>query len=101
MGRERTRTVELLFDDEVVDTREVTLRADESTELAFVLPGEQTVEFEPNRSYTVTVDSGDDAEPTEKFVLEPSERPRGALVEWHGHTGDGWRAMGRTRRERG
>ena len=66
-----TRTVELRFDDEVVATEEVTLDPGESVDLEFVLPGDVTIEFEPERSYTVTVDSGDDADSTEKFVLSP------------------------------
>jgi hypothetical protein len=64
-----TRQVELKFDEEVVATREVELDASASTEIRFVLPGERTVEFEPNRSYTVTADTGDDTGSTEKYVL--------------------------------
>ncbi|WP_152039739.1 hypothetical protein [Salinigranum salinum] len=66
-----TRTVELRFDDETVATMEVTLDPDESADIEFVLPGERTIDFEPNRSYTVTVDTGDDAASTEKYVLPP------------------------------
>jgi hypothetical protein len=63
--------VELRFDDEVVATETVALDPGESVALEFVLPGERTIEFEPDRSYVVTVDSGDDADATEKFVLPP------------------------------
>jgi hypothetical protein len=66
-----TRRVELRFDEEVVATREVELDASTSTEIRFVLPGERTIEFEPNRSYTVTADTGDDTGSTEKYVLPP------------------------------
>ncbi|MFC6940412.1 hypothetical protein ACFQE8_10645 [Salinirubellus sp. GCM10025818] len=63
------RRVELRFDDEVVATRELELDASASTGIRFVLPGERTIEFEPNRSYTVTADTGDDTGSTEKYVL--------------------------------
>ena len=66
------RCVDLGFDDEIVATKEVKLDAAESTEIRFVLPGEQTIEFEPNRSYTVTADTGDDTGSTEKYVLPPA-----------------------------
>jgi uncharacterized cupredoxin-like copper-binding protein len=70
-GAAGSRTVELRFDDEVVATETVALDPGESVALEFVLPGERTIEFEPDRSYVVTVDSGDDADATEKFVLPP------------------------------
>lgn len=68
-----TRVVELRFDDEVVATTDVTLEAGEQTDIEFVLPGSQTIEFDPERTYTVTVDSGDDSDSTEKFVLSPQD----------------------------
>jgi hypothetical protein len=67
-----TRCVDLRFDDETVATEEVGLDASESTEMGFVLPGERTIEFEPDRSYTVTADTGDDTGSTEKYVLPPA-----------------------------
>lgn len=64
-----TRTLELRFDGETVAKKDLRLEAGERTETTFVLSGEQTRQFEPDRDYTVTVDSGDDAASTGKYVL--------------------------------